>query len=70
MGKGWKGTREVKKKKYISFVTYLGRQVKDQGLHYLEKLTNRLALGVNIFQRRGPLLLKRSTLFPGSQLEA
>lgn len=54
-----------RKEKQSSFFTYLGRQVEELDLHYLQKLTNRLALGVNISQRReGPFWEKAAPLFP------
>lgn len=61
--KVWERAGEGKKRTRGSFFTHLARQVKDEGLHYLEKMTNRLVLGVKNFQRR-PILEKRSPLFP------
>lgn len=62
--KGWAGAREGRKGKQSNSFTYLGRQVKDEGWHYLEELTNRLALRVNISQRRGPFLERRGPQCP------
>lgn len=52
--KGWEEAREGKKEKRSNFFTYLGRRVKDQGLHYPKKLKNRLALEVNSSRGVGP----------------
>lgn len=61
---GWEVAKGSKTKKHSGFFTYLGRQVKEWGLHHLEKLTDRLALGLKTFQRRRPFLENAAPQLP------